>query len=434
MQPVELERTTTHPSARHSNLDRLLALRWFVIAGCTALLVASSLGIELVMATPFAWVALGIYALSNAAIQHLLQRGKRYGEAFFLLNLALDLVVLYVFLHFSGGAANPFTLLFLLPVIVAAATLKPLAIWVVTALAIVAYSVLLWQAPAEHSRHAMQAEFDLHVVGMWLGLVFIAGLVGYFVAGMGQALRARERELALARERALRDERVIALGALAAGAAHELGTPLGTMAVLTGELKRDNTLSKPEQTRSLELLEAEIERCKTVLSSLGRQGHEVRAGGGRGLLPSEFLDTLVANFRSLRPEVSVQSAWQGPEPDQRIVADQTLSQALVSLLNNAADAAPGTVAVTGRCPGDEFCIDIEDHGLGLTRAVAEQIGYRPVSTKSEHGGLGIGVLLSQSVIERLGGALTYHDTRQGHTLVRVRLPRSRLAIDRVDRP
>ncbi|MEX2500501.1 MAG: ATP-binding protein [Wenzhouxiangellaceae bacterium] len=420
-----------------ANLHRLVALRYFVMAGCLMLLAASLTGFDLVVATPAAWASLLLYAAANFGVSVLLRRRDQVGEPLFLANLALDLVFLFVFLHQTGGSSNPFTLLFLLPVIVAAATLRPASIWVVTALSIGAYTLLLWRSPQPRVHSSGQPEFDLHILGMWLGLVFIAGLVAYFVTWMGRALRDRERALAEARERALRDERVIALGAIAAGAAHELGTPLSTIAVLLREMEKGHDELDPLMRKRMGLLRDQVDRCKSVLSGLSAHGHETRAEAGQRLKPAEFLQTLVARWRAYRPEVNIEMAWQGPEPDATLVVDLTLFQAIGSLLNNAADASPETIVVNGRHDGHWLAIEIEDRGEGMSEQVARSLGKRPVSTKQHDNGMGIGMMLAHSVIDRLGGRVELLSSDSAGTRVRVLLPIDELRVEatgRTDEP
>lgn len=432
--PLHAYRTDPWSRTLATNLRYLLALRWFVIAGCLALLAASLAGVELVVATPVAWGSLILYGAANASVSLLLRRRAQIGERFFLANLALDLLLLFVFLHQSGGSANPFTLLFLLPVIVAAATLKPVSIWVVTALSIAAYTLLLWRSPEAHHHHSVNPEFELHLVGMWLGLMLIAGLVAYFVTWMGRALRDRERALAEARERALRDERVIALGALAAGAAHELGTPLSTMAVLLKEMEQeemalDSSRRSQVLQKRIDLLRAQVDRCKSALSGLSVHGQEIRAEAGRGLTSLVFLQTMVEQLRASRPYLNVQLTWEGPEPDRTILADQTLRQALGNFLNNAADASPETLTVTGWQSETWLTIEIEDRGGGMNERVARDFGQKPVSTKLDDGGMGIGMMLAHSIIERLGGRVEVVSTGVRGTCIRIYIPLAKLLLE-----
>jgi len=414
------------------NLRQLVRLRWFVVGGCVLLLLTAARGFGLVTHAGPGWAALAVYALVNLAALWWLRAGRDVSEWFFAANLALDVVLIGAFLAATGGAANPFTLLFLLPVVVAAATLTSGPIWTVTLLAGVAYTLLLIRFPGTtEMHHAPEGEFDLHVLGMWLGLIFVAGLVAYFAAWMGQALRRRERDLAEARERQLRDERVLALGSLAAGAAHELGTPLSTMAVLSGELARD---ADPEQKPRVELLRTQIERCKQVLSGLSRHGDELRAEGGRGMQAAELLRSLVEQAGQLRPQTTVEWNWNGAQPDHPILVDQSLLHALTTFINNAADASPDEVTVHGRCEDPWLTITIQDRGPGVKRELARRLGREPVTTKAARGGMGIGAMLAHAVIERLGGRIHIANRHDGPgTSVEVSVPLDRLTLDAADR-
>ncbi len=416
-----------------ANLGRLVALRWFVITGCLVLLSISLTGIEFVIATPAAWASLALYATANVGVWLLLRQRELVGEGVFLANLVLDLLVLFVFLHQTGGSTNPFTPLFLLPVIVAAATLKATSIWVVTALSIGVYTLLIWRTPKSHDHHGMQPEFDLHVVGMWLGLTFLAGLVAYFVTWMGRALRDRERALSEARERALRDERIIALGAMAAGAAHELGTPLSTITVLLKEMEQGQEPLDTVTHKRINLLRTQVDRCKSVLSALSAHGHEIRAEAGHGSTPTIFLEALIRQWQVFRPDVKLHFTWHGPAPSQLMLADQTLGQALCSFLNNAADASSELIEVTGWQDGNWLNIQIDDQGEGISEQIARNLGSKPISTKSGGRGMGIGMLLAHSVIDRLGGRAEIISTGDQGTSIRIRLPLDKLLFDPVER-
>ena len=151
------------------NLRQLVRLRWFVVGGCVLLLLTAARGFGLVTHAGPGWAALAVYAIANIAALCWLRTGRDVSERFFAANLALDLMLIGAFLAATGGAANPFTLLFLLPVVVAAATLTSGPIWTITLLAGAAYTLLLIQFPGStEMHHAPEGEFDLHVLGMWL--------------------------------------------------------------------------------------------------------------------------------------------------------------------------------------------------------------------------------------------------------------------------
>ncbi len=172
---------------------------------------------------------------------------------------------------FTGGASNPFVWFYLLPLMIAATILPRGHTWTMAAVTVLCYSALFlidMPASGEHAHH--QAEgFQMHVFGMWLGFVMSAGFVAVIIVGMAYSLRERDHKLAEAREQALKNERLVALGTLAAGTAHELGTPLGTMAILTAELQQDYAgEDNSGLQRKLAILQRQIERCKEALSSL----------------------------------------------------------------------------------------------------------------------------------------------------------------------
>jgi len=148
-------------------------------------------------------------------------------------QLGADVAALSILLYYGGGSTNPFVSLYLLPLVIAAATLPGRYTWGMAALTAACYSLLMvYYIPLPHIHQHGDDAFNIHVLGMWLGFVISAVVVAYFVVQMAQAVRSRDEMLARVREEVLRNERIVALGTQAAGAAHEMGTPLSTMAVV----------------------------------------------------------------------------------------------------------------------------------------------------------------------------------------------------------
>jgi two-component system sensor histidine kinase RegB len=243
---------------------------------------------------------------------------------------------------------------------------------------------------------------------------------------MGATLRERDRGLAEAREQALRDERLIALGTLAAGAAHELATPLSTMAVLTKELEREYSHGDDLAGR-LRTLREQIDRCKNVLSVLSASAGQVRAESGSRLPVDEYLEQIIGDWRRVRPAVTVRARWSGVGPAPAVLAERTLTQAIMNVLNNAADASPHDVEVIARWDDRQWQIEVYDRGDGLSDAASAHAGKGIFTTKKEGQGLGLGLFLAHSTIGRFGGSVQLFNRDGGGACTRIILPLTRLS-------
>lgn len=392
----------------------LIALRW-------GLIVLAAAGLALAQhwlaapGLPLAPLLLILLALSgwNALAGWRLARRPVSGHAL-ALDALVDIMALTALLFFSGGANNPLTALYLLEIVAAAILLPAALTWLVAAAALAGYTFLLWfflPLPGLPADPAFV--FRLHIFGMWLtfGLsaLLIAGLLGRLVA----TLRRRERELAQVRERQLRDEQLVALGTLAAGAAHELGTPLSTLRLLVDELAAGAPAGTP-LSDDCRLMRAQLDACRAALSRL-RQSAGVGEGG----------DTLAAQCRR------VLDNWQVARPDVRAVfrvdlgperaalADPTFAPALLNLLNNAADASPEAVEVGVSEEAGWLRVAIANRGE-LSPAQLAAIGRPQESAKP--GGLGLGVFLAQATLERLGGTVRLDNRDGGGVIATVCLP------------
>jgi two-component system sensor histidine kinase RegB len=402
------------------NLKRLFTLRSLMIAGeCSAVIAARYL-LETPLALAPLMTIIGLLSLVNVWTWRQVQRAAIITDGEFFYQLCVDVGALAALLYFAGGATNPFAWLFLIPLIIAATVLSARATWLIAALAIVAYSLLMrYYVPLgehDHLRHG--DSFSRHVFGMWFGFVMSACLIAWFVAGMARSLRTRDRLLAQAREKALRDEQLVALGTLATGAAHELGTPLATMAVVTRELERAGL---PESAqRKLHILKDQIGRCKLALSTLSASAGEIRAEGG-GLAPVQtFIDQLVVRWQQQHPHTQLALDVKAGDPRATVIAEQTLIQALINLLNNAADASTQTPVLEASWTTGELVLDILDRGPGLHPRTAAQLD-RPKTSEKEFG-MGLGLFLAHATIQRMGGDIRLTERPGGGTRTHIRLP------------
>jgi two-component system sensor histidine kinase RegB len=339
-------------------------------------------------------------------------------------QLSIDILGLAAVLYLSGGATNPFAWLFLLPLMIAAAVLPAYMVWALTILAIACYSLLMFYFVPFGIVHAYQDHYFIqHIFGMWFGFIMSALLVALFVARMATTLRHRDQLLARAREQYLRDEQLVALGTLATGAAHELGTPLATMAVLVGELER--TDFDDSIRRKLKILSDQILRCKKALSVISASAGEVQAEGG-GLAPvTMFLDRVVKEWQNQRLDGRIRVQTMPGPAGAHILDEYTLKQALINLLNNAADASPENVMLEAAWDERVLTVGIFDRGPGLYSKVASRIAA-PITSNKEYG-MGLGLFLTHATIQRLGGEIDLLRREGGGICTRIRFPLANLS-------
>lgn len=417
-------------SARRRNLRRLVGLRWVALAVMTITVAAvRAVYIESLEITPLGWI-LAVSATLNVWTTWRVRQPQHVSDGAVFFQLLADTCVLTGVLYFTGGWSNPFVSLFLLPLVIAATVLPQRHAWAMAAATFAAYTFLgIWNVPLPHLHHGHgeDAEFGAHVVGMWVSFVLSAGVIAYFVARMAATLRERDLELAAARERGLRDQHVLVLGTLAAGAAHQLGTPLATMAVMLRELEHDAD-DDPELTTELRRIREQVDACKGIISDMLAGAGQARGDGGRIESLDRFLEDTVGTWQTLRPGIDLALRLDGPVPAPRILAERTLAHTLVTLLDNAADAADASaegIEMVGTWTPDRLTVEIRDRGTGIAPAVLARAGRQPVSTKSD--GHGVGLLIANAALERFGGSVTLANRDGGGTATRVVLPLTGLA-------
>jgi two-component system sensor histidine kinase RegB len=437
----------------HSHLRRLFLLRCGTILAQFATLIL----MHRFLSPDFAWApmlgAVVVLTLVNLLTWWRLSLDLPVGSLELFLQLSVDVLQLTVLLYFGGGSTNPFVSLYLLPLVIAAATLPRRMTWGMAALTLACYSLLMvWYVPLpgghmqhapaamqqmDHSQHNMagmdmstmsmpappaavittsplEDAFNTHVLGMWLGFVISALVVAYFAVEMARAVRIRDAKLNRVREEILRNERIVSLGTQAAGAAHELGTPLATMSVIIGEMRHD--CSDPEHQENLGILDDQVRNCKRILDSLLAHAQETSSE----LSLEEFIRTVLDEWQLLRPTVHYRFQVKGVQPSPRVRADLALRSALLNLLNNAADASPEEMDILLRWDEVNITLDILDHGPGLTSEVASRAGSVFFTTKQE--GHGLGLFLANATLERLGGSVRLSNREGGGATTEVILP------------
>lgn len=412
------------PAPDASARANLRRLAWLRLAALLILCAAAWTGAQLMgagLAMPLlAWTGAAVAALSAATLWRCRRRWP-VRDFELAAQLALDVLALTAVFHASSGAANPFVSLYLVPLVVAAAVLPRTQVWLLSLLACAAYTWLLHEyAPMLSHHHPGSAgEFDLHVVGMWGNFLLSAGIIGFAVVNMGAALREREARLASARENLLRSEQILGLATLAAGAAHELGTPLSTIAVLSRELEHE-CAGRGDLQADLRLLRSQVSLCKDIIQRMLAR-NPVAGGAAAGPVPlTRFLDGVAETWRLMRPATPLDYQAEDGLAALLVPEDASLSQALINVLNNAADASPEGIEVRVRGDRERVTLQVFDRGAGIDSTVARQLGRAWFTTKSE--GRGLGLFLSNATLERLGGSVRIENRPGGGACTTVEWP------------
>ncbi len=412
------------------NLKRLFLFRNAVILSQLAVVGLAIYVMDVALPIREMLVVIALYALFNLFVWRRLRNHTSSSANEFFLHLVMDVLALASLLYFAGGSSNPFVSLFLLPLVIVASTLPKRYAWAMAVVTLICYSLLmavnvpLTQEMSGHHHHgAATSNFGLHVLGMWFSFLLGAALILFFVVAMADALRKRDQKLAEAREQNLRDEHMVALGTLAAGAAHELGTPLATMAVLTKEMEREYS-DQPDLISKIEILRSQVDRCKKTLGQISASAGQAKADSGRSENVKGYLQKSVAHWQELHPSTAINADIKGSDPAPVIVFDATLNQAIINLLNNAADASPEKIELTAAWSDSDLTLEVRDFGEGFSRTVMNELGSPFFTTKKD--GHGLGFYLAQSVVRRLGGDISFGNHDQGGAYVRVSLPLHKL--------
>ena len=400
----------------HIQLRRLASLRSLTVA---AQLFALWLAWR-VLKLDLSWIAMLLVIALLAAVNLLtllrLRSARPVTSPELFAQLSVDVVVLSLLLYYAGGSTNPFVSLYLLPLVIAAATLPAAYTWSMAALTTACYSwLMIYHIPLPQKEMEMDNPFNVHVMGMWMGFVISAMVVAFFVVRMANAVRSRDELLAEVREEILRNERIVALGTQAAGAAHELGTPLSTMAVVIHELQHASSESA-ELHDSLSLLDEQVRLCRRILDKMLSNAQE--GGASRLQAADEFMAEVLNEWQLLRP--AAQYRYKGEERMPAISVDVTLRAALMNLLNNAMDASKLEIEISALCNGTQFIVEIRDEGPGLSEEVTLKAGSAFFTTKPE--GRGLGLFLANATIERMGGSVRLYNREGGGATTEISLP------------
>jgi two-component system sensor histidine kinase RegB len=404
-------------------LTRTLAwLRLCAIAGQCAAVLVCAWWMQLAIPLLPLLIGIGLLAVFAVFAAWRLRQPWPVREPETIAHIAFDTAVLGYLLYFTGGASNPFITLLLVPIALSAAALSARAIAMVSTLAGIAYLVLLYRhVPLPMAMHeSSTGRFSLHVAGMGVNFVISALLLGFFINRLANVLRLQQQEVQRVRERALRDEGILAIATQAAGAAHELNTPLSTMRTLLPELRREHAADTP-LTDDLALLEGQVDRCRTILREMVAFGQAQLSQEPEHLSVAQFIHGCLERFQLLRPEAELTVQLDPATADIVLRTPPGLRHALLNLLNNAADASAvrdsHKVELDVHHESQWLQLSVRDHGPGFV--VGGQRMSLGISQKQT--GLGIGLALAEATAERLNGELIAGNNGNGAEVC-LRLP------------
>lgn len=411
-------------------LRTLVRLRWIAVAGQSAAVLAVYLllGYDLPVGFCFALIALSAWLNVFLRIRYPASRELSAGPATVLLGY--DIVQLAALLALTGGLANPFAILLLVPVVVSASALPPSNTVVLGGIALASATVIsVVHLPLPWAGGNEPELPGLYVAGIWVALALTLGFMGTYAFRVAEEARQMSDALAAAELVLAREQHLSALDGLAAAAAHELGTPLATIALVARELERDLPPDGPHSD-DVSLLRSQVERCRGILERISSLGEE--PGGHLDRLPlSSLIEEIAAPHREFGIEIAVSLEGTPPDPIGR--RDPGIIYGLGNLVENAVDFAVAAVAIRATWSADSVIVEISDDGPGFPPDVMAKIGEPYISTRgrrrgsSDQSGLGLGLFIAKTLLERSGATLRFGNRlgEDGGAVVSAAWPRNR---------
>lgn len=365
--------------------------------------------------SPFIWVILSAQAM--ILLHTLVASRGSVSELGIFIALLFDALLLIAYVYLTGGIANPLVSLLLLPVATASLMLRPRYALSLLVVSIAGYSLLLSQVSEHQAHHS----FNSHLVGMWLVFIASAILLYYLVVRLVAATRAQQLELEQQKQRQLRDDYLLALGVSAADAAHQLNTPLSSMAVILDDMPESDDKN---------LMEQQIRRCQKITQSIQQQFEQLKQRQYQTLSVGDLLSQVTSSFRLLHPEVSLELDTQAGCSSSQYQLNSHLGfiSALLNIMDNAAKASQlnqqSHIRLACEIDRNEsqqpyLTLRIFDFGDGLAEQQLENYGYVPNLNSQQ--GMGTGSLISSASIELMDGTIEIANHGKG-AVVTVSLP------------
>lgn len=418
----ELLAATAEPRIR---LRTLAFTRWIAVAGqaFTIAFVHLSLGFELPLPPLIGAVALS--ALINVALSLRASARARLSERNTALLLGYDVLQLGFMLALTGGLQNPFAVLLIVPVTISA-TILSLGTTTILCLVVIGTTTLLGLYPTDLPWRDDGLQLPaLYLLAMWVALVLASLLMAVYGWRVADEARRMADALAATQMALERERRLSALGGLAAAAAHELGSPLATIAVTAREIANSVQKDSPLAEDIAELV-TQSQRCREILRALTRAPDPKEHAPFTRMSLSQLVESVAEAYAQPEVAVAVEVLLEPPgTPEPMVGAEPELRHGLANLIDNAIRFAASEVHLAIEVTPAEIVLVIEDDGPGFPDAVLDNLGEPYLSTRRASGGLGLGVFIAQTLLARTGASLQFENARPG-ARVRVKWVRDRL--------
>lgn len=423
--------------ARRLRVDTLVRLRWLAVAGqlSAALFVTYALGFPMPEVACLA--VIGASGALNVFLRLHFGPSHRFKDGPAMALLVYDVLQLFLLLYLTGGIENPFSMLFLAPVMISAATLPPVRTLVLGILTGIAATILVFkhQPLPWFPGQPLDLPF-LYIAGVWVAIVSGTSFTGIFASRVAEEARKLSDALAATELVLAREQHLTQLDGIAAAAAHELGTPLATIAVVVSELIRfgrdpECRVDSTQVQDDLRLLDQQVRRCRAILGRLSSLDSDY-AGALQELTLPHLIEDVVGPQRNFGVNVNVAATGKSPEPV--CLRNPGIVYGLGNLVENAMDFARDEVRIDMNWTNDKVSVCVSDDGPGFSPDILARLGDPYVTTrgparraKSEEGaGLGLGLFIAKTLLERSGATLTMKNAEGAATgaIVTVRWPRN----------
>jgi two-component system, sensor histidine kinase RegB len=398
------------PQDPHIVLPWLVRLRWLAVVGQLAAIAMACFLLDVQLpADPIIGVLLTT-VLTNLVLHFLIAKSKEQLPGLIPGVLILDVVLLTQMLYWTGGPTNPFVILFLVHVAITVTVLGQAWAAVISVLSVLCYGVLMFLpfTRLEVSPGKTLAAGVLSA-GQWIAFALVAAIIAYFIGRVSRELRQRDAAIARMRDMIAMNERLASLTTLAAGAAHELGTPLATIAVVARELELalDRMKGDAVMVEDARLIRSEVDRCRRILDRMKVDEGEINAQTRQPVLVEELVRKIKGELQEQQVARLEVHAPSGVELLH--VPLQLTLQSVSILLHNAFDASGQNerVALKIEKSGENVAFVVTDRGAGMDSATLRRVGEPFYTTKPPGKGMGLGIFLTRLVAERFGGGLTF---------------------------